>query len=81
MKTTLEKLEKLERKILRAEHLGADFIELEEVVNVLAALFQDPASDLEHLRELKRGAVKLLDNRKRLLLGEMALITGEARWQ
>ncbi|MCK9229247.1 MAG: hypothetical protein M0Q23_00920 [Syntrophales bacterium] len=78
---TMEQLEKLEMKIRQAETVDVDAETAEALVGNLATLFQNPASDVERLRELKRRAVKLLDNRKRLLLGEMALITGEARWQ
>lgn len=75
------KFEKLEGKIRQAETTEVDAEAVEAIVQTLAALCREPAADVERLKEFQRRTVALIDNRKRLLLGERALLLGEVMLQ
>lgn len=75
------KFEKLEGKIRQAETTEVDAEAVEAIVQDLAALCREPAADVGRLKELQRQVIALLDNRRRILLGEKALLLGEAQWQ
>jgi hypothetical protein len=78
MKTTMEKLE---TKIRQAETSEINADAAEAIVSELAALCRNPAADVGRLREFQRRTIALIDNRKRFLLGERALLLGEAQLQ
>jgi hypothetical protein len=75
------KFEKLEGKIIMAETSEINADAVGAIVQDLAALCREPAADVGRLREFQRRTIALIDNRRRLLLGEKALLMGHAQWQ
>lgn len=73
------KFEKLEMKIRQAETSEINADAVEAIVSELKALRY--TSDVERFGFLKRRVIELIDNRKRLLLGERALLLGEVMLQ